>query len=139
MAARETQGAPAMGLAPGGRMKQEIYKDPYGIGDWDTEKFSRCFIAIANSMVWRSITGENPPTTPPTAEEYTRKGLPWFDYYSDAPALDGPDALKGLKSVAELGAEKGDAPLPENQSVTPDFVIAIRKDLKEDQVREGRF
>ena len=91
-----TERAPAMGLAPGGRMKQEIYIDPYGIDDWDTGKFSRCFIAIANSLVWRSITGENPPTMPPTAEEYTRMDLPWFDYYDDAPAVDGTDTLKAV-------------------------------------------
>jgi hypothetical protein len=66
-------------------------------------------------------------------------GLPWFDYYDDAPALDGSKTLKDLKSVAELGAEKGDVPLPENQSVTPENIIDIRKSLKENQVREGRF
>ena len=134
-----TQAAAPMGLAPGGRMKQEIYSDPYGIDDWDAGMSSRCFIAITNSLMWRSITGENPPTVPPTAEEYTRRGLPWFDYYDDAPSVDGTDTLKDLKSVVELGAEKGDAPLPENESVTPHNIIAIRKDLKENQVREGKI
>src|SRR5262245_6489745 len=28
--------AAAMGLAPGGRMKQEIYRDPFDFDDWDT-------------------------------------------------------------------------------------------------------
>src|SRR5215510_11716462 len=36
-----------MGLAPGGRMKQEIYKDPYDFDDWDTTQSSRCFVHIA--------------------------------------------------------------------------------------------
>ena len=27
-----------MGLAPGGRMRQEIYEDPYSIRDWDIRK-----------------------------------------------------------------------------------------------------
>lgn len=133
------EGAGAMGLAPGGRMKQEIYTDPYGIDDWDAGTSSRCFIAITNSLMWRSITGDNPPTVPPTAEEYTRRGLPWFDYYDDATAVDGTDTLKGLKSVVELGVEKGDAPLPENESVTPHNIVAIRKNLKENQVREGKM
>ena len=26
---------PDMGLAPGGRMRQEIYEDPYGLDAWD--------------------------------------------------------------------------------------------------------
>ena len=135
--AMQARGAGAMGLAPGGRMKQKIFTDPYGIDDWNARTSSRCFIAIANSLVWRSITGENPPTIPPTAEEYTNKGLPWFDYYDDAPAVDGTKVLKDLKSVAVLGAEKGDVPLPENESVTPEKIVAIRKGLRENQVREG--
>jgi hypothetical protein len=101
----------AMGLAPGGRMRQEIVEDPERFQDWDTRHSSRCFVHIANSLVWRGITGANPPTTPPTAEEYTRSGLPWFEYYSDQPTLDAPEVLEKLKSVSQLGAEKGDVPL----------------------------
>jgi hypothetical protein len=129
----------AMGLAPGGQMKQEIYTDPFDFDDWDLSQRSRCFVHIANSLVWREITGRQPPTTPPTAKEYSQAKLPWFDYYSDAPALEGAKPLAGLKSVAELGGEKGDMPLPENESVTPEMVIKLRKKLARDEVREGRF
>ncbi len=59
-----------MGLAPGGRMKQEIYDDPYGLDAWDQRHSSRCFVTIANSAVWTAVTGERPPTEPPTAKEY---------------------------------------------------------------------
>ena len=76
-------GAADMGLAPGGRMRQEIYKDPFKIRDWEMDIKSRCFVHLTNSMVWRAITGDAPPTVPFTAKEYTRHGLPWFDYYSD--------------------------------------------------------
>jgi len=40
---------PGMGLAPGGRMKQEIYEDPHGLDAWDQRHSSRCFVTIANS------------------------------------------------------------------------------------------
>jgi hypothetical protein len=127
-----------MGLAPGGRMKQEIYEDPYKLADWDTDHRSRCFVHIANSLVWRAITGEQPPTTPPTAREYTDHGLPWFEYYAEgASALEGSSTLGGLKSVHQLGQEKGDVPLPENESATPDELVQLRKGLGKDQVREG--
>jgi len=130
----------SMGLAPGGRMKQEIYSDPFDFDDWEVEHKSRCFIHIANSMVWREITGRQPPTTPPTAKEYAKAGLPWFNYYDDrAKALEGAPALASLKSVAEMGADKGDVPLPENESVTPETVIRLRRNLQKDEVREGRF
>ena len=59
-----------MGLAPGGRMQQEIYDDPYGLDAWDQRHSSRCFVTIANSAVWTAVTGERPPTEPPTAKEY---------------------------------------------------------------------
>ncbi len=132
--------APAMGLAPGGRMRQEIYDDPFNLDDWDLEKTSRCFLHIANSMTWRAITKENPPTTPPTAKEYIEAGLPWFDYYDDnAKALKGAKKLGAMKSVTEMGRDKGDFPLPDNESVTLEEIQVIRKNFKKDQVREGVF
>ena len=39
-----------MGLAPGGRMQQEIYDDPYGLDAWDQRHASRCFVSIVNSQ-----------------------------------------------------------------------------------------
>jgi len=132
--------SPAMGLAPGGKMRQEIYTDPFKLADYDTDNASRCFVHIANSMVWRTITGSPPPTVPPTADDYTRRGLPWFEYYGgDAKAVKGSGILGAIKSVVTLGKAKGDQPLPENTSVDPTNIKTIRKHLRPDQVREGRF
>jgi hypothetical protein len=129
-----------MGLAPGGRMRQKIYDDPHDFDVWDLEQASRCFVHIANSMVWSSITGQAPPTVPPTAREYTDAGLPWFDLYDEhIQALDGGGKLADLKSVKELGEEKGDVPLPENETVDPQNVKKLRHGLTKDQVREGAF
>ena len=95
---------------------------------------------LANLLVQRSITGEAPPTVPFTAKEYTDHGFPWFDYYSDnSTALKGSEKLKGMKSVVEMGKEKGNNPLPENESVGPVNIVKLRKGLKEGQVREGGF
>ncbi len=44
-----------------------------------------------------------------------------------------------LGPVATLGKEKGDVPLPENESVDPDNIIKLRKNLRPGQVREGTF
>jgi hypothetical protein len=130
----------AMGLAPGGLMRQEIYQDRFNLEDWDLTQRSRCFVHIANSLVWRALTGTNPPTPPPTAKEYTRAGLPWFDYYAEnLEALPGADRLDQLQSVATVGASKGDVPLPDNESVTPLSVVKLRAGLTKDQVREGAF
>jgi len=131
---------PQMGLSPGGRMRQEIYEGPFDLDDWEMDQKSRCFIHIANSSNWRAITGETPPTVPFTAKEYTKFGLPWFDYYSDnSNALKGSKKLKGLKSIVEMGHDKGEVPSPENESVTPENIVKLRSGLKKDQVREGSF
>jgi hypothetical protein len=129
----------AMGLAPGGRMRQAITDDPYGLADWDLRQSSRCFVHLANALTWRAITGEQPPTRPWTAQDYTHAGLPWFDYYAaDQKALEGAATLKGLKSVAGLSSEKGKA-LPNNAPVAPQHVIPLGPNKGTRPVREGVF
>lgn len=130
-------GGADMGLAPGGRMRQEIYDDPYELGDWDLENSSRCFVHLCNSLVWQSITGSLPPHPAPTAKQYTTAGLPWYDYYDErATAVDGAAKLAGLKSVRQVSDDKGDVALPENESVTPECIVTYRKGLQPGQVRE---
>jgi len=129
-----------MGLAPGGKMQQEIYEDEYGKYSWDLKHSSRCFVHINNSHAWQSITGEEPPGIPLTAKEYSENGMPWFDYYDEkSSSLGGSKKLSNLKSITEKAKEKRDDPLPENESANPKHVIKIRKGLKKNQVREGSF
>ena len=121
-------------------MKQEIFKDPYGYEDWDRQTKSRCFVHLANSIMWRAVTSEAPPTMPPTSKQYSQAGLPWYDYYNaDTAALEGSEILDDLKSVIQMGYEKGEYPLPENEPAIPKRVIRLRKGLERNQVREGSF
>jgi len=126
-----------MGLAPGGRMRQDLYAYDGKLTDWDASHSSRCFVHLANSLAWRAITGEAPPTLPPTAAQYTAAGLPWFEYYGEATPLDGAPALGELASVAEIGARKGEAPLPENESTSPGQVRKLGRRRR--RVREAAF
>lgn len=92
-----------MGLGQGGRMRQEIYEDPNDLNVWDQHETSRCFVHLCNALVWREITGTNPPQPPITAKEYERAGLPWFDFYrADVAVLNGSKKLAGVKSIAAL-------------------------------------
>jgi len=125
-----------MGLAPGGLMKQKIYEDEYGIDSWDQEHGSRCFVHIANSVVYETIVGRKPPHEPPTAKEYTAAGLPWFDYYADKKALEGSNILGGLTSLAAKVIEKTGKPLQDNAPVEPKLVKEIHSN---NIVREGEF
>lgn len=128
--------APTLGLAPSGLMFQEIYEDPYGFEAWDTSARSRCFVHLLNSLQFLTVTGGEPPNIPPTAEEYTNAGLPWFEYYAwDREALHGAKQLADLDSVNTALRKKGKGGLAGNQSVLPKFV----KKLDNTRVREEEF
>ena len=125
-AAMVCNAAPAMGLAPGGRMRQEIYEDEYGLDAWDQRHASRCFVSIANSGQWMALTGELPPTRPPTAREYTEAGMPWFEYYGgDAKAIAGARKLAGLKSVGDLAGRGAGSPLGDDESIDPPVPVKL--------------
>jgi len=129
--------AASIGLAPGGVMKQEIYEDRHGYEAWEQTASSRCFVHILNSMQYASITGIAPPTKPISAQEYTKAGLPWFEYYgADAKVLNGAPKLPELDSVAAKGIKKGEKPLAENEPVS---VVNVKKLGKVPVVREGEF
>ncbi|OAK53822.1 hypothetical protein [Rhodococcoides kyotonense] len=102
---------PPMGLAGGGSIRQSI-KTPVRVqDDWDLEHGSHFHVNITNSAVWQQLTGQRPPTLPPTAAEYARHGLPWFVWYDDATAArHGSEVLKGTLSASDFGA------LPDNDS-----------------------
>ena len=129
-----------MGLAPGGLMKQEIYKDPYKKSDCNLGAHSRCFVHIANSLIWRSVTGQEPPTVPFTASEYTSAGLPWFEHYDyTVTVVAGSKKLKRMMSIHQMAKKKGVSPLPENDSVESVNIIQLGKRLRKNLVREGAF
>jgi hypothetical protein len=94
------EGAFNMGLAAGGRIKQEIAKDPFGHSAWDTSVSSRCFVHLLNSEIYRKVTRADPPHKPLTAKEYTKAGIPWFDYYLNGETLSGSAVLAKLDGVA---------------------------------------
>lgn len=132
----ESDSAPDMGLAPGGLMRQEIYDDEYGIDAWDQENGLRCFVHLANSDLYKTITGDRPPHTPPKAKDYTEAGLPWFEYYSDKQVLPGSNILSTLSSVGAKMIEKGKGPLAGNDPVQPKVIKSLGKD---NVVRDGKF
>ena len=129
----------SMGLAPGGTMKQEIYEDSYGLDSWDQRHSHRCFVSLVNSTQWLAITSERPPTKAPTARDYTRAGLPWYDYFGgDQVALKATKQLAGVSSVSALGSAKGDHPLPGNDLLMADpTVVTLGRRRRKQGVGEG--
>lgn len=129
----------AMGLAAGGRMKQEIYEDPYELADYDQRHSSRCFVTILNSAAWLAVTGERPPNQPPTARRYTEAGLPWFDYYdADAKALGGAEPFGKVKGVASMAKVTTKAPIDFEEPLAADKVVKLGPSRLR-QVREAEL
>jgi hypothetical protein len=107
-----------MGLGAGGKMRQKIYPDDYGVDTWDQKNFGRIYVHIVNSMMYREITGIEPPPTPVTSKSYTQCGLPWFDLYDeDKGDLQPSDDLAKIKSIKEMDAGKGFLPQQDDTSV----------------------
>src|SRR5262249_25701896 len=93
---------------------------------WEHSASSRCFVTLADAVQWREITGEAPPTIPPTASDYTKAGLPWFDYYAaDLETLAGAETLALVKSVGEIAMEKGEQELGAGGEESPDTIINL--------------
>lgn len=131
-----------MALAPGGQMTQQIHEDPYDFDDWDVSKRQRVFVHLANSLVWKAITGHDPPHPPPTAKDYTSRGFPWFEHYKDdAKTLEGSGKLASMKSVLAMGFQKGLGILPENESteVKSEQVKQLADKKSPHAVREGSW
>jgi hypothetical protein len=109
-------------------MEQEISKDPHKMAAWDKDLSERCFITIANAQQWMAMTGEEPPLSPISADEYTRAGLPWFSYYNDdTKAIEGAKALGGLKSFQKAYADQGEDKWSKEKVDSPSHVIPVGK------------
>ena len=118
--------AGAMGLGAGGSMVQKIYRDPHGIGTWDTARRLRVFVHLVDAMRWRELTGEAPPPTPVTAKAYAEAGLPWFELEDEgAAAIGGSPALADVKSVKEMDEATFGQPLQDDAPVSPGAVVAL--------------
>lgn len=130
-----------MGLAAGGKMRQKIYPDPLGLDMWDQENYGRVYVHIVNSMMYREITGKEPPSTPVTAQTYTDYGLPWFDLYDDKMEdISAPDAFKKVKTVKGKDEERGFTPQQDDESIdiTEDKVIKY-KIVSDKEVKDGHW
>jgi hypothetical protein len=116
-------------------MKQKIYKDDFGAEKWDQEHISRCFVHLLNSAQYEAVTGQQPPCKVPTADDYAKAGLPWFQIYDEGKAaVPASTVLSRLDSVAALGVKKGEDAVPENAPLSRAPVVHEVK-----AVREGKF
>jgi hypothetical protein len=120
----DAEGAPvrmaSMGLGGGGTIRQRTYEDPYGADAWDPASAVRVRIALLNAEQWKQATGEPPPPSPVSAEDYARAGLPWFDLYDDDRSDVAPAAeLAALPATGSDEPDRDPADLPVRRLVPP--------------------
>ncbi|MGH2705793.1 MAG: hypothetical protein ACRDJ4_12070 [Actinomycetota bacterium] len=119
-AAGMPQRSASLGLGAGGRIRQRIYPDPYGVEAWDPAA-AEVACHILNADEYLGATGRRPPPSPITAETYAEWGLPWFDLYDEGVGdVPGPEALSGLEPA---GADEADPSV----AVDPEHVRKIRR------------
>jgi len=96
-----------MGLGEGGEITQKIYESEYDVDVWDQSAGEKVFVHIVNSVMYREITGEDPPTTPITRKMYEFAGYAWYELYDEsAPSISGSGALANIKTISEIDKEK---------------------------------
>ena len=125
-----------MGLAPGGRINQEIAEDSYEFDVWDTSVSSRCFVHLLNSEVHHKVTGQAPPTEPITPEQYADAGIPWFDYYIGGNSLPGSAILANMDGLASALIKKGSG-LDNNEPICISQTIKLGGGSP--TIRDGNF
>lgn len=107
-----------MGLGAGGKMRQKIYPDPYGLDTWDVKNRGFVFVHIVNSEQYQNLTGHPPPPTPINAKTYTEHGLPWFDLYDEFQGNVAPSKkLAKVKSIKEQDVKKKRPPRSEEEPI----------------------
>ncbi|KAI9886853.1 MAG: hypothetical protein M1823_001352 [Watsoniomyces obsoletus] len=104
----EIQSLREMGLAAGGRLIQDIYRDSNPPWIWNRSRSRMLNVHIFNSWTFEAITHIMAPPTPITAEHYTELGLPFFVIEEERDQrIDGGDALKEVKSVSAMDKKVG--------------------------------
>jgi len=102
-----------MGIAAGGKMKQNIYADDEGnVGRYNVKKATRVFVNLANGNMWRRITGKELPESPLNPQIYKNYGYPWFSLYDDG--MDDVNASAELAGVKSIKAIENDPNQPWN-------------------------
>ena len=136
-----------MGIAAGGKIRQQIFQDTYGVESWDFNRRRPLKIHMVNSMAYKSITGQDPPPSPVTAEQYRKAAIPWFSQYDETtPSVKSAGAFNRIIGVGAIDKRRGVTNSPPISSIhinsdvirrikTPDLKEAIqnfRKRARED-------
>ena len=101
-----------MGLGAGGRMRQEVYADTYGIGTWEPAPARTVRVDLVDALAFEALTGIAVTGPPVDAATYTSHGLPWFELLAPTRQdIAAAEKLASIRSIADLEGRAED-PLP---------------------------
>jgi Holliday junction DNA helicase RuvB subunit len=135
--ARRSAAVTEMGIARGGKIKQQIMEDTYGAESWDEAAFREVVIHIVNSEVYQHITGREAPPSPITDEQYRSCKIPWYsDYKEKAPSLSPVAVFKRVLSIGQVDKNRGIAKEePPRREIQPEEILRIRTPTSEERLK----
>jgi hypothetical protein len=101
--------AQKMSVAAGGKIKQVIERDTPG-SDRLPDKTTVINVQTLNSVSYHSVTGQDPPAKPITAEQYEKYGYPFFKVYEEPTGVSGD--FSEIESVAEIDQRTDEPVVP---------------------------
>lgn len=98
------------GVEPGGKVRPQVYSDPWGRDAWSTEHSAKCYIRTCNSLIWRAVAGKNPPQVPLTEQDYEAYQYPWIDSYDEQEQSEHQiDRMKSAIAATSCSGEVEDS------------------------------
>ena len=111
--------AAPMGVAAGGRLRQEIYADEHGLDTWQPGPVATVHVDLVDALAFEALTGHAAPPPVVDAAMYTRLGFPWFELIDPNGAdIAAAKRLACVRSLADLeGRDEQPLPIPEAQVI----------------------
>ncbi|KAL8290630.1 hypothetical protein RQP46_002888 [Phenoliferia psychrophenolica] len=91
-----------LGISAGGRISQNINRDPLSPAAYEKEPSHRVFLHLVSPEMWERMFGVLPPITKIDALTYKMNSFPWFDLYSETPATKQAGHFQNVQSLAEV-------------------------------------
>ncbi|EON69991.1 hypothetical protein W97_09257 [Coniosporium apollinis CBS 100218] len=99
----------SMGLAAGGRLRQQILPDSERPYTWNKSGTSVVSVQIPNSVAFEGLMGILTPPSPITLEHYVAAGYLFYEFYREmAAATTGQHYFRQIKSIGEIDFAAGD-------------------------------
>lgn len=97
-----------LGVAAGGRIKQNICKDFHKAEKWIRDLTFTIPVHMLTPQMFEKATGTEAPTCPIDAQAYANAGLPFFSLFEKTPSnISGAKSFASVKSVNEVEAARG--------------------------------